>query len=227
MRNQWLTGHRPANRAANPQFEPSFVQITVATLQGELETEHFRHRSHWSRRLRIRLSQGVVGRHDQRVGFARAMVVKPQLLLMDEPFSALDVLTAETLRTNMIDLWIEGRLPAKSVLIVTHNIEEAVLLCDRILMFSSNPGRVAHEIKVGLTHPRRRTAPAFRKLVDDIYGRMTKRSTPDAVERHAPDGIPGTGFGMMLPPIGTNELAGLLETLAASPYDGKADLGCR
>jgi len=160
----------------------------------------------------------------QRVGFARAMVVRPQLLLMDEPFSALDVLTAETLRTDMIDLWIEGRLPAKSVLIVTHNIEEAVLLCDRILMFSSNPGRVAHEIKVDLTHPRRRTAPAFRKLVDDIYGRMTKRSTPDAVERHAPDGIPGTGLGMMLPPIGTNELAGLLETLAASPYDGKADL---
>ena len=76
----------------------------------------------------------------QRVGFARAMVVRPQLLLMDEPFSALDVLTAETLRTDMIDLWIEGRLPAKSVLIVTHNIEEAVLLCDRILMFSSNPG---------------------------------------------------------------------------------------
>ncbi len=160
----------------------------------------------------------------QRVGFARAMVVRPQLLLMDEPFSALDVLTAETLRTDMIDLWIEGRLPAKSVLIVTHNIEEAVLLCDRILMFSSNPGRVAHEIKVDLTHPRRRTSPAFRKLVDDIYGRMTKRTTPDAVERHAPDGIPGTGLGMMLPPIGTNELAGLLETLAASPYDGRADL---
>ena len=97
---------------------------------------------------------------------------------MDEPFSALDVLTAETLRTDLIDLWIEGRLPIKSVLMVTHNIEEAVLMCDRILVFSSNPGRVAAEIKVDLPHPRNRLDPTFRQLVDSIYARMTQRAEP-------------------------------------------------
>ncbi|HET8997841.1 MAG TPA: ABC transporter ATP-binding protein, partial [Acetobacteraceae bacterium] len=105
----------------------------------------------------------------QRVGLARALVVHPDLLLMDEPFSALDVLTAETLRTDLIDLWSEGRLPVKSVLMVTHNIEEAVLMCDRILVFSSSPGRVAHELKVPFPHPRNRLDPAFREMVDDIY----------------------------------------------------------
>src|ERR1700741_3693990 len=101
----------------------------------------------------------------QRVGFARALVVHPDLLRMEEPFSALDVLTAETLRTDLIDLWIEGRLPIKSVLMLTHNIAEAGLMVDRILLLSSNPGRVASEIRVELQHPRRRADLPFRQLV--------------------------------------------------------------
>jgi NitT/TauT family transport system ATP-binding protein len=87
------------------------------------------------------------------------LVVNPSLLLMDEPFSALDVLTAETLRTDLLDLWSEGRMPIKSILIVTHNIEEAVQMCDRILVFSSNPGRVVAEIKVDIPRPRDRLDP--------------------------------------------------------------------
>ena len=140
---------------------------------------------------------------------------------MDEPFSALDVLTAETLRTDLIDLWIEGRMPIRSILLVTHNIEEAVLMADRILVFSSNPGRIAAEIKVELPRPRDREDAAFRALVDDIYARMTKRAPPaPAAPREA--GIPGVGVDMILPRVSTNTLAGLMEEIAA--LDGKADL---
>ncbi|WP_175709314.1 ABC transporter ATP-binding protein, partial [Burkholderia ambifaria] len=153
----------------------------------------------------------------QRVGFARALVVDPTILLMDEPFSALDVLTAETLRTDLLDLWTQGRMPIKSVLIVTHNIEEAVFMCDRILVLSSNPGRVIAEIKVPFKHPRNRLDPAFRKLVDDIYAKMTARQTGEATKK-------GLELGSWLPQVSTNLMAGLIETLAMAPYHGRADM---
>ena len=157
----------------------------------------------------------------QRVGLARALVVNPKVLLMDEPFSALDVLTAETLRTDLLDLWCEGRMPIRAILLVTHNIEEAVLMSDRILVFALNPGRVIAEIKVNLPQPRNRVDPVFRALVDDIYARMTAKSTAAP----AKEGLfPGTGISMSLPSVSTNTLAGLLETLAEAPFSGRADL---
>ncbi len=158
----------------------------------------------------------------QRVGLARALVVHPDLLLMDEPFSALDVLTAETLRTDLIDLWSEGKLPVKSILMVTHNIEEAVLMCDRILVFASNPGRVAQELTVPFPHPRDRQDAAFRELVDEIYSVMTRRAAKPVAPAHAP--VAGADFATALHPVSTNLLAGLMEVLTAAPYDGHADL---
>ncbi|HUC65888.1 MAG TPA: nitrate/sulfonate/bicarbonate ABC transporter ATP-binding protein [Stellaceae bacterium] len=156
----------------------------------------------------------------QRVGFARALVVNPDVLLLDEPFSALDVLTAETLRTDLLDLWQEGRIPIKAILMVTHNIEEAVLMCDRILVLASHPGRIAAEIANPLPHPRDRLDPEFRNMVEKIYALMTQRPEPKPM----PTGVTGPNLGIPLPRISTNSIAGMLEEIAAPPYHGVADL---
>jgi NitT/TauT family transport system ATP-binding protein len=154
----------------------------------------------------------------QRVGLARALVVEPSLLLMDEPFSALDVLTAETLRSDLIDLWGDGKLGISSILIVTHNIEEAVLMCDRILVLSSNPGRIAAEFRVDLAQPRDRLDPRFRELVEQIYARMTQRAAPTAAA------LPTHDLARPLPPVSINSLAGLIEEVEAAPFSGRAPL---
>ncbi len=158
----------------------------------------------------------------QRVGLARALVVEPAVLLMDEPFSALDVLTAETLRTDLVDLWTEGRMPIRSILMVTHNIEEAVLMCDRVLVFSSNPGRVVAEVEVDLPRPRHRLDPSFRALVDDLYGRMTTQPKPTSAQQGARTGTPGLGVALAV--LDTDTLASMIERLVTPPNDGEADL---
>jgi NitT/TauT family transport system ATP-binding protein len=159
----------------------------------------------------------------QRVGFARALVVHPNILLMDEPFSALDVLTAETLRNDFLDLWGEGQLPIKSVLLVTHNIEEAVQMCDRLLIFSTHPGRVVSEINIDLPHPRHALDPRFRALVERVYVEMTSKPRGDRVG-HKAERFPGTGIGTTLTHVSSNLLSGLLEAVSEPPYNGHADL---
>jgi len=167
----------------------------------------------------------------QRVGFARALVVEPDALFMDEPFSALDVLTAENLRNELVGLWEGREAPVKSVLIVTHNIEEAVLLADRILVLSSNPGRIRAELAVGLPRPRDRRTPEFEELVDTVYGILTDRE--HAAEQQAGGAARDTGrptptptpTTQPLPDVSPGGLSGLLEILAArGGEDGLAEL---
>ena len=151
------------------------------------------------------------GGMSQRVGIARALVVDPEVLLMDEPFSALDVLTADKMRSDLIDIWQSDKANIKSILIVTHNIEEAVALADRILIFANNPGYVFQDIKVDLAHPRNDQEAPFRTLVEKIYRIMTQ-----------PAETIDTGY--RLPNVQVSELTGFLETLASPEYSRKEDL---
>ena len=150
------------------------------------------------------------------------LVVHPNILLMDEPFSALDVLTAENLRTDLIDLWIQAKLPIKGIILVTHNIEEAVQMCDRVLLFGSNPGHVVTEIPIDIPRPRERTDTAFEEYIDRIYVEMTAKR----VDRKSKLPVQPTGLGLDTPltHVSSSLIAGLIEAVAAAPYNGKADL---
>ena len=147
----------------------------------------------------------------QKVGFARAMAVEPELLCLDEPFSALDVLSAEALRGELLELWTEGKIPTRAILMVTHNIEEAVFMADRIILMEKDPGRVVNELVVDLPHPRQHRSPEFLNWVDRVYAILAGQTQPEQLELGTAPGEQGrTRF---LPPVTTHDLAGILELL--------------
>ncbi len=158
----------------------------------------------------------------QRVGFARALVVNPDILLMDEPFSALDVLTADNLKNDLMDLWHGKKTQTKGILFVTHNIEEAVLLADRIIIFNSNPGRICAEFAVPLPYPRAEQDIAFRNLVDQVYLLITSHLMTNKEARNMRLRI--TSIGYRLPSADLSELTGLIETLDEAESQGRIEL---
>jgi NitT/TauT family transport system ATP-binding protein len=156
----------------------------------------------------------------QKVGFARAMAVEPELLCLDEPFSALDVLSAEALRNELLELWLGKSIPTQAILLVTHNIEEAVLLADRLIIMGKDPGRVIAEMPVGLRYPRHRKDTAFMATLDKVYALV---SGPPKPEPEAVGVAPGQPHPPKhLPLARINGLAGLMEKVAEE--GGRADL---
>jgi NitT/TauT family transport system ATP-binding protein len=150
----------------------------------------------------------------QKVGFARAMAVEPELLCLDEPFSALDVLSAEAVRGELLELWTGGNIPTQAILMVTHNIEEAVFMADRIVVMDKEPGRVVAEMPVELHHPRQRKSSAFLEEVDRVYAILAGQTQPEQVELGTAPGEPG--LTRALPHISISDLAGLLEHVVES-----------
>ena len=156
----------------------------------------------------------------QKVGFARAMAVEPELLCLDEPFSALDVLSAEALRGELMELWLKKKIPTKAILMVTHNIEEAVLMADRIVIMGKDPGHIVSEIAVRLQHPRQRKDTAFQSIVDKVYAAVAGQSKAKDEALGTQPGQPGVTRA--LPNAQLGALAGLLEKLVEE--GGRVDL---
>ncbi len=166
------------------------------------------------------LPRELSGGMKQRVGIARALVTNPDVLLMDEAFSALDVLTGETLRNDMLELWDENRIPTKGILIVSHNIEEAVMMSDRIIMLSSDPGCIRCEVKIDLPRPRNVDSAEVRALIDEVYGLMTMRPVQEVAA-----GVPvPKRQDYRLPETDVSRIEAVLDLLADAPFNGRADL---
>jgi NitT/TauT family transport system ATP-binding protein len=164
----------------------------------------------------------------QRVGFARALVIEPEVLFMDEPFSALDVLTAETLRGELLELWHDRKIPTRAIFLVTHNIEEAVVLAGRVIVLAHNPARIREDFEITLPQPRNRKSEPFEAVVDHIYRLLTQPDIDHEMPiemKHTPP-PPGTTTPTpghpMLPHVRPGGIAGLLEILA--DRGGRADL---
>jgi NitT/TauT family transport system ATP-binding protein len=153
----------------------------------------------------------------QKVGFARAMAVEPELLCLDEPFSALDVLSAEALRGELLELWTSGSIPTRAILMVTHSIEEAVFMSDRIVVMDKEPGRIITQLEVPLPHPRQRKAAEFLSVVDQVYATLAGQTQTEQVELGSAPGEPGRTRA--LPQLTINELTGLLEYLGDLPHN--------
>jgi len=168
------------------------------------------------------LPRELSGGMRQRVGIARALVMEPEVLLMDEAFSALDVLTGERLREEILDLWESGKIPTKAILVVSHNIEEAVMMADRVLIFASNPGRVRAELPIALPRPRTVDANEVRQLIDEVYGLMTAGSA--RAGRSTSDKEAKLQLGDRLPEADSARIEGVLELLQEEPFHGSADL---
>ena len=193
-------GVAPAERAR--RAEAAIQLIGLAGFEGALPRE---------------LSGGM----RQRVGIARALVVEPEVLLMDEAFSALDVLTGERLREDILELWTTRAMPTKAILVVSHNIEEAVVMADRVLIFASDPGRVRFQLAVQLPRPRNPDSPEVRQLIDEVYALMTAGS--GRAGRHAEEPVQ-LQLAERLPEADIGRMEGLLDMLADATFGGQADL---